>query len=1093
MCTPTLGGCGVTPSDSIDYLAPALSSTADNDTICAYNGPSSWISSYTLGLDQGIPPEYTPFLPVKMLVEGRVTVRTPAACLPVDNAEVNAWQIDPTKLSSISMQFPFVLNRQPSALGSSSLRNVSSVGRVHTDSEGGYSLNSLMPPSYGPPRHIMLKVSAPGYQTLLTRIYFDKDWRLQQLTTLGKDGLDGGKAGEQSRGIYSLPQIWDFLSDRNETNKRFPGIIANDPRVASLEFVEEDRRAGQVKGYFKVKVDITLSPVRSADANDRSVMPSIDLDGVWSDPSTGQVLVETHGHFFHAREIPHPRTWGTVSGYLVGNTIRGVSFLPARGYVHRIQDSEDNGRLSTSLIALSSTYTSGVVVPSDPFSSAPFSTDKPGEISILWSGAQYESIWSKLDSSLALGYRFLKLTVIRDTGGRVAGTQGGTLRIREIQYFAGQIGHVEYPTLDNKMRTPRFPIPQVVSCSSYTNQEQHCYKAFDGDTSSNSIWITEAVGSKRTMIAEPQWILLDLGIGRGARPTAVRIVCAESCPRAFIVQGSRDNVKYDTLFMHDYKEYNDEYRNNSDGVMFYFGIDSVQGRLTGQRCGSCDIGPKFSCHLSAFDGTCNTHYCGADALCAPPPVCPPGRYLSLQYSTYAMPSFICSLCPAGRYGNASGLQSAFCSGRCSAGYFCPAGSSSPTEKVCGGRHVFCPEGSAQPIYAPAGRYTASIVDNSTGSVQTHSEPCAPGSYCMNGVQVPCPVGVYGNVDSLATASCSAPCRAGTHCPEGSVVPKMCAPGSFCPDGQVAILCPAGRYGAVHGLKDIECSGLCQPGFFCLPGSVSPRQVPCPAGRYGDVPGLKNSNCSGLCFPGYYCPSGSSSGKQMECGGSLYYCPLGSVESKSVSKGYYSAGGGENWTVHYLQIEAPVGYFALEGRVFPCPAGSYGNITGLSADEVPPLFPMTVSPTASPTFTSSPSIRPSARPSYSFRPTVAPTVVPTNIPSTSPSIIPTVIPTVSPSRLPTRSPTVRPSALPSTLPTVIPTPLPTAMPTPVPSPRPTVIPTVNPTASPSVIPTVTPTITPTASPSISPTVMPTQIPTISPSPAPSIDPTLAPTV
>ena len=41
-----------------------------------------------------------------------------------------------------------------------------------------------MPPSHGPPRYIQLQVSAPGYQTLTTRIYFEDDLRLQHLTTL---------------------------------------------------------------------------------------------------------------------------------------------------------------------------------------------------------------------------------------------------------------------------------------------------------------------------------------------------------------------------------------------------------------------------------------------------------------------------------------------------------------------------------------------------------------------------------------------------------------------------------------------------------------------------------------------------------------------------------------------------------------------------------------------------------------------------------------------------------------------------------------------------------------------------------------------
>jgi len=38
-------------------------------------------------------------------------------------------------------------------------------------------------------------------------------------------------------------------------------------------------------------------------------------------------------------------------------------------------------------------------------------------------------------------------------------------------------------------------------------------------------------------------------------------------------------------------------------------------------------------------------------------------------------------------------------------------------------------------------------------------------------------------------------------------------------------CPAGTFGAREGLGTARCSGLCAPGHFCPPGSVSATEVP----------------------------------------------------------------------------------------------------------------------------------------------------------------------------------------------------------------------------------------------------------------------------
>ncbi len=63
--------------------------------------------------------------------------------------------------------------------------------------------------------------------------------------------------------------------------------------------------------------------------------------------------------------------------------------------------------------------------------------------------------------------------------------------------------------------------------------------------------------------------------------------------------------------------------------------------------------------------------------------CEPGRFCA---------GGISELCPAGRYGANSGLIVSGCSGNCSAGYFCPAGSTSPTQLNCSdGPAYFCVE------------------------------------------------------------------------------------------------------------------------------------------------------------------------------------------------------------------------------------------------------------------------------------------------------------------------------------------------------------------------------------------------------------------
>ncbi len=161
----------------------------------------------------------------------------------------------------------------------------------------------------------------------------------------------------------------------------------------------------------------------------------------------------------------------------------------------------------------------------------------------------------------------------------------------------------------------------------------------------------------------------------------------------------------------------------------------------------------------------------------------------------------------------------------------------------------------------------------------------------------------------------APCAAGTAGPArgAATCTVTCGAGRYSLPGAVACsLCPAGTYGDAPGLGSAECSGPCvaDPGAVCTPGAVAPGGTlcppgafsadpadaqcsPCPAGSYSDVAGAASAACSGPCAPGHACPAGSVNATAVVC-----------------AAGTYSAGGA--------------------GECSPCPAGVFGNATGMSS-------------------------------------------------------------------------------------------------------------------------------------------------------------------
>ncbi len=519
ICLPKSSmGCSATPYDTLDFLPPVQESPLDSNFICnADTAVDGNMLPNVFGMNLGIAPHFDPVIVVKLNISGRVMSYFNDQCVPVIGAKIVAWQVNPTALGKFatsradggwSGQYSQVnvtdeLGGLDKTSTASNLRDISCSGMQHTDVEGGYRFMTTVPPSYGPPRHIMVSISAPGFQTLTTRVYFDADWRLQQLTTL--------------HGQEASPYLSAMLSEEHDVNTAdflarhpiFPGSIGKDPRVARLQFRRYEKEPlfipGTVTGEFFTSFDFVLTPTRTSSkpAEKGFSVPPQDINGFWVDNTNGGLIsVETTGSIFTAVEYPHARQWGTVFGSLSGDAIRGVNFrqiaaVSSEDIVRAFTPSPHSiGKPKYQLFGnnidniWTKDVTVGTILFGDPFKSDSFSPLSPISQSIRWSGGGYEgSSWSRVVDHSLISFRFLKLVITRETGGY----DGGVLRINEIQFFDGILAHEEKPTSAFKMITPRSPSPQMVTCSSYKDQETHCYKAFDGNANASSCWITQVI------------------------------------------------------------------------------------------------------------------------------------------------------------------------------------------------------------------------------------------------------------------------------------------------------------------------------------------------------------------------------------------------------------------------------------------------------------------------------------------------------------------------------------------------------------------------------------------------------------------------
>ena len=323
--------------------------------------------------------------------------------------------------------------------------------------------------------------------------------------------------------------------------------------------------------------------------------------------------------------------------------------------------------------------------------------------------------------------------------------------------------------------------------------------------------------------------------------------------------------------------------------------------------------------------------------CAGLKPCPRGSYCSAGTK---LP------CPAGSYGNTSSLTSPVCSGPCPPGFFCPPGTADPLP--CTRADSYCPAGSAAPQPVSPGFYS----DPS----RSRQSICPPGSFCIAGMELPCPSGTFGASPGLSTNTCSGPCPAGFYCPVGTTAYARfscgVAPTHYCPEGAPR------QYATDVGHYAVNSTILQGGGYSaqlpCLPGTYCANGVShsCPAGFFGSnmlevrrsndlaayfIIVQTNPSCSGRCNAGYFCPQGSFSSRQLPCGDIGHFCPEGSGAPIKAMPGHYTLSMLGNTDISSAQTRSSQavcepGFYCVGGLRLPCPAGTYGASVGLTTSK-----------------------------------------------------------------------------------------------------------------------------------------------------------------
>jgi hypothetical protein len=182
-------------------------------------------------------------------------------------------------------------------------------------------------------------------------------------------------------------------------------------------------------------------------------------------------------------------------------------------------------------------------------------------------------------------------------------------------------------------------------------------------------------------------------------------------------------------------------------------------------------------------------------------------------------------CPLGTYSNAAGSITPMCSGLCDASRYGNTPSTRPDcTGICPLAH-YCPIGTAQPLLCPAGVYGDVTGLSTIGCSRT----CPLGFFCPPGsidpYSNPCAAGKFGGTTGLTNESCSGNCSAGYFCPQSSTKATQiaCRPGEYSLYG--AAICSECGVGKFSTGASSNCSS-CLSGYYTA-GTGSSGCSECP--------------------------------------------------------------------------------------------------------------------------------------------------------------------------------------------------------------------------------------------------------------------------
>ena len=282
----------------------------------------------------------------------------------------------------------------------------------------------------------------------------------------------------------------------------------------------------------------------------------------------------------------------------------------------------------------------------------------------------------------------------------------------------------------------------------------------------------------------------------------------------------------------------------------------------------------------------------------------------------------CSPCPIGKACPTKGIGSINDLEDCTAGYFCPGGSSKVTDRSCLNNH-YCPGGDSFAKQCPLGSF-------SSGTRSTACNTCENGKLCSPEYQsgtssstIDCPEGHYCNYDDVTQSNILSN-------------PKRCPLGRFNADKKAQDLdgctrCPRGSYcdGSQPWLDEDEAANDCAGGFICEVAAFAEYPFDISDPVYDTCSGLADltDTSSRECVAGEGCPPGSQF--DIDCQPGYYTAVDKAEECIECPPGYDCFE--SNISDYTLEdpdnpgngkYQCPPGHYCPAGQKSECPRGTY---------------------------------------------------------------------------------------------------------------------------------------------------------------------------